>query len=235
MDESLCFDNSYWEKVFGTQKPKLSEGERLHLIFSLIIFLHVSVAKFLSFMFTCKINDVRNRTTRFMGYTATAPTPEEQFAPRVVLQAWYNDFPKAREHLHDVIKPWAYDIVEHESDALIKSRELQVKIKSLTLKDIQDLLKPETIRAKYRELAPFTWALLHKISASPNKYRKRKGKDNERIDDLGLEDEEDWDDDPNFADDEPERTWSTSPSTPEGFRRNPDLVSQSNGRRFQQS
>jgi len=36
MDESLHFDNS-WEKIFNTQKPKLSDTERLHLIFSLII------------------------------------------------------------------------------------------------------------------------------------------------------------------------------------------------------
>ena len=129
--------------------------------------------------------------------------------------------------MHDLIKPWAYQIVEDESDRLIKARELQVKIKSLTLKDIQQLLQPEMILAKYRELAPFTWYLLHTISASPNKYRKRRGKGTEKTTE-GQDD--DWDDDPNFADDEPEKIWSESPSTPEGFRRNPDLVRSSNSK-----
>ena len=106
-----------------------------------------------------------------------------------------------------------------------------MKIKSLTLKEIQDLLRPETILTKYQELAPFTWQLFHTVSASPNKYRKRKGKGkgNER---ATEDDDDDWDDDPNFADDKPEKTWSESPSTPDGFQRNPDLVCSSDSKRF---
>jgi hypothetical protein len=229
MANKLQFNNEYWEEVFGTDKPKFSFEERLHLAFSLLIFLNVSIARFLSFMFTCKINEVRNRTARFMGYTPTASTLDEQFAPRAILQAWYDEFPKAQEHLNDIIKPWAYQIVQDESDQLIKASSLQVKIKSLTLKKIQDLLRPETILTKYHELAPFTWQLFHTISASPNKYRKRKGKGIERTTE-GQDD--DWDDDPNFADDEPEKTWSESPPTPEGFQRNPDLVCSSDSKRF---
>jgi hypothetical protein len=170
---------------------------------------------------------VRKRTARFIGYTPTAATLDKQFAPRAVLQAWYDEFPKAREHLNDIIKPWAYQIVLDESDQLIKASSLHVKIKSLTLKEIQDLLQPGTIIATYQELAPFTWQLLHTISASPNKYRKRKGKSNERATEgqPGQDElEDDWDDDPNFADDEPEKLWSESPPTPEGFQRNPDFV-----------
>ena len=223
MAETLHYDNKYWEGIFGTTRPKFTTEQRLHLIFSLIIFLQVSLTRFLSFMFTCKIEAVRVRTAHFMGYISTASSLEEQFAPRAILQMWYDEFPKAQEHLNDIIKPWAYRIVQDESDQLIKASSLQVKIKSLTLKDIQDLLQPETILAKYHELAPFTWQLLHTISASPNKYRKRKGKGNERTNEERLDDD-DWDDDPNSADDEPEKMWSGSPSTPEGFQRNPDLV-----------
>ena len=79
MAEKLLFNNEYWEEVFGTNKPKLSFEERLHLIISLLIIL---VARFLSFLFTCKVEEVRNRTSRFMGHTPTASTPDEQFAPR---------------------------------------------------------------------------------------------------------------------------------------------------------
>lgn len=119
MAETLHFDNKYWEDIFGTKKPKLTIEQRLQLIFSLLIFLQVSIARFLSFIFTCKIEAVRNRTSRFMGYTPTASTLDEQFAPRAILRAWYDEFPKVREHLNDIIKPWAYQIVQDESDQLI--------------------------------------------------------------------------------------------------------------------
>jgi hypothetical protein len=223
MAETLHYDNKYWEGIFGTTKPNFTAEQRLHLIFSLVIFLQVSLMRFLSFTFTCKIDAVKTRTARFMGYTPTASSLDEQFAPRAILQTWYDEFPKAQEHLNNIIKPWAYRIAQDESDQLIKASSLQVRIKNLTLKEIQDLLRPETILAKYQELAPFTWQLLHTIAASPNKYRKRKGKGNERTTD-GQHEDDDWDDDPNFADDEPEKTWSESPPTPEGFQRNPDLV-----------
>ena len=157
-----------------------------------------------------------------MGYTPTASTPDEQFAPRAILRMWYDEFPKVQDHLNNIIKPWAYQIVQGESDELIKASSFQVRIKSLTLKEIHNFLRPETILAKYQELAPFTWQLLHTISASPNKYRKCKGKSNERTTEE-LEND-DWNDDPNFADDEPEKLWSESLPKPEGFQRNPNLV-----------
>ena len=95
MAETLKYDNKYWEDLFGTTKPKFTFEECLQLIISLIIFLQVSIARFLYFLFTCKIDVVRIRTARFMGFTPTASTLEEQFAPRAILQAWYEEFPKA--------------------------------------------------------------------------------------------------------------------------------------------
>jgi hypothetical protein len=201
MAETLRYNNKYWEELFNTTKPKFTIEEHLHLIFSLIIFLQVSITRFLSFTFTCKIDAVRIRTKCFMGYTPTASSLDEQFAPRAILQTWYDEFPKAQENLNNIIKPWAYQIVQDESDKLIKDSSLQVKINGLTLKKIQDLLRPEKKFAKYQELAPFTWQLLHTFSASPNKYRKHKGKGNEMTTE-GQHDDDDWDDDPNFANDE---------------------------------
>ena len=69
MANNLQFNNDYWEDIFGTNKPKFSLDERLHLAFFLLIFLNVSIAQFLTFMITCKINEVRNQTARFMGYS----------------------------------------------------------------------------------------------------------------------------------------------------------------------
>jgi hypothetical protein len=43
MAETLRYNN--WEELFNTTKPKFTIEERLHLIFSLIIFLQVSVTR----------------------------------------------------------------------------------------------------------------------------------------------------------------------------------------------
>jgi hypothetical protein len=113
------------------------------------------------------------------------------------------------------------EIILEESDRLIRDDELQVRLKNLTLKSIRELLQPQKILDKYRELAPCTWDLLFTFTASPNKYRKRKVEvpgDNNEVEG------DDWDDDPNLADDAPEKNWKGIPM-PESFARNPMLVS----------
>jgi len=90
-----------------------------------------------------------------------------------------------------------------------------------TLKGIQELLQPQKIMDKYQKHAPFTWDVLYTFAASPNKWRKEKAKKNTADDE---DDGEDWEDDPNLPDDEPEKTWDV-PQIPEGFSRNPVLVS----------
>ena len=112
------------------------------------------------------------------------------------------------------------EMVLDESDKLIGDKELQVKMKDLTLKSIRTLLQPKVILDKYSQLAPFTWNLLETISASPNKHRKYNTATNEFEDDI--EEKDDWDDDPNHDDEEPERKWDLK--TLQGFSRNPVLV-----------
>lgn len=219
MPELLEYDNQYWENLLGTRADRLSLKMRLHLIFSLVIFLHISVAQLITFAFTSEITAVRTRAARFMGYTPTAHG-DHKFPPAFIFQRWYESFPNARRHLDDIIKPYAYKIAHKESDNLIKDKGLRIKIKNLTLKNIQDLLQPSKLQEKYQSLAPFTWEFLYVFTASPNKSRKQKqqsgGSD-------GRDDDEDWCDDPNIDEDETPLSEEAT-TTPEGFSRNPHLV-----------
>jgi len=216
----LAYDNAYWQKTLGPDIRKSDIEQHLHLIFSLIIFLQVSLAQLLEFIFMSEIEEIKLRVSRFMGYTTSATTEDKKFPPGMVFRAWLK-FPKAQEFVRKMIKPVAHKIVEEESDKMIRDPELKVTMKTLTLKGIQELLQPQKIMDKYREHAPFTWDLLYTFVASPNKWRKEKAKKATAVDEG---DEEDWEDDPNLPDDEPEKTWSV-PQIPEGFSRNPVLVS----------
>ena len=217
--DKLLYDDSYWKDVLTEDIHKISLEKKLHLIFTLVMFLQISVMQLLSFIFTTEIKEVRARAARFMGHTPTATSKDMEFHPGMVFCAWHENFPKAKAQLHEMIKPCAIKMVLDESDKLIGDKELQVKMKDLTLKSIRTLLQPDVIVDKYHQLAPFTWNLLETISALPNRHCKYNAKINEFEDDeVGGDD---WDDDPN-CDEEPEGKWDLK--TPHGFSRNPVLV-----------
>lgn len=218
--DKLLYDDRHWQEILEKDIRKISLKRKLHLIFTLVMFLQISVAQLLHFIFTSDIKEVRGRAARFLGYTPTATSKEMEFPPGMVFGAWHNNFPKARAQLHKMIQPCAIEMVLDESDKLIGDKKLQVKMKDLTLKSIRTLLQPTVILNKYSQLAPFTWNLLETISASPNKHCKYNTVTNEFEDDNEAKD--DWDDDPNHDDEEPERKWDLK--TPQGFSRNPVLV-----------
>jgi len=157
-----------------------------------------------------------------MGFTPSAKNEDTKFPPGMVFRIWLKNFPDAQEHMNNVVAPFAQAIVGKESDRMIKDIELKVKMKTLTLKGIQELLQPQQVIEKYRKHAPFTWKLLYTFAAIPNKARKQMAKEQAAGSTMGSND--DWDDDPNLGDDEPMKTWDTL-QTPEGFTRNPMLVS----------
>jgi hypothetical protein len=68
----LLYGNAYWENILGRDVQKMPLEKRLHLVFSLVIFLQISLAKLLYFAFTSKVEEVRTRSSRFMGYTPSA-------------------------------------------------------------------------------------------------------------------------------------------------------------------
>jgi hypothetical protein len=220
--DKLLYNESYWKRVLEDAIEKKSLDEKLHLIFTLVMFLQVSIAQLLHFIFTSQIKEVRNRAARFLGHTHTATSDDKAFPAGMIFRAWHENFPKARKNLHKTIEPCAVEMVLEESDKLVGDKELQVKMKGLTLRSIKLLLEPRTILEKYRLLAPFTWNLLETISASPNKHRKYNIKTDRFEDDQ--EERDDWDDDPNADNEEPEGRWDDL-KTPMGFSRNPVLVS----------
>ena len=126
--------------------------------------------------------------------------------------------------MQNMIAPFVQEIVGKESDKMIRDVDLKVKMKTLTLKGVQELLKPQRVMDKYCDHAPFTWELLHTFAATPNKSRRQRAPANSSREGEESEDHDDWEDDPNLPDDEPMKMWNTM-QTLEGFTRNPLLVS----------
>jgi hypothetical protein len=211
------------------QKAELQT--KLHLIFSLVMFLGVSVRQLMQFIFSSDIQDVKNRAARFMGHTPTAVDTDQQFPPATVFNLWHLRWPHVRHLLHNTIQPCAHEIALEESDRIIRDPTLQIRIKSLIIKAIWELLSPATLVEKFKRLAPFMFDLLHTFSALPNKYCKQRAAQQKRSKPGGSADPEgtedaDWEDDPNVdenaADDEqPSGDWTKEY---EGFSHNPIFV-----------
>jgi len=221
-NDALLYSNSYWQEKLGPEFQKNNLENKLHLIFSLLVFLEISLAQFFTFVFSSKIEKVKARAGRFMGYTESANNEDIRFPPSAIWHMWLENFPKCKPHVYEMIRPTACEIALTESDKIIEDRLLQVKMKDLTIAAIRELLQPQKIIEKYQELAPFTWAVLEKFAASPNKWRRRAaGKETATVEE---EEGSDWDDDPNVDDEEAaDSRWENR--TLEGFARNPIFVS----------
>jgi len=170
----LNYDSAYWQNILGPNASAMPMEDKLHMMFSLMIFLRLSLAKVLEFIFTSKICEVRSRTSRFMGYTLSALTEDFKFPPGMIFRAWLENFPESRKYMQDMIKPVVQDIVEAESNKIINDPAIKIKMKTLTLKDIRGLLDPKKIMDRYKEKAPFTWMILHTFASLSNKSRKQK-------------------------------------------------------------
>ncbi|PPQ88111.1 hypothetical protein CVT26_015015 [Gymnopilus dilepis] len=205
MPTQLHYGNGYWTNMLGKDARKMTLEDRLHLLLSLLIFLQLSLTKVLEFIFTSKVNEVRTRASIFMAHRPSAATDEAKFAPQVTFRAWQQNFPDSRKYLGKTVAAFAQKIATEESDRVINDPGLKVKMKTLTLKDIQSFLEPEHIMNMYREHAPFTC---------------KKGKKGVQ---LEPEEDKDWEDDPNLPDDEPDKKWNI-PQVPEGFTRNPEMA-----------
>lgn len=170
----LHFGKEYWNDK-GVNANDFNTEEKLHLIFSLLILLEISLAQFLHFMFSSAIADVRKRAGMFLGYRPSARTSLEQFAPAEIYRLWHTHSPKTWQHLHtDIVHGCGKEIAVEESDNIINDPELKISIKDFTIASIQELLSPSAIATHYQDHAPFTWDFLYAFSASPNCYQKEK-------------------------------------------------------------
>ena len=72
------------QEKLGDEFRKNNLENKLHLIFSLLVFLEISLAQFLTFTFLFSIGKVKYRASRFMGYTETANNEDTRFPPSTV-------------------------------------------------------------------------------------------------------------------------------------------------------
>jgi len=93
----LLYGNEYWENILGQDVRQMPLERRLHLVLSLVIFLQISVAKLLYCVFTSTVDEVKTRSSRFMGYTPSARTEDLKFPPGMVFRAWLENLPDAEE------------------------------------------------------------------------------------------------------------------------------------------
>ncbi|KAK6995635.1 hypothetical protein R3P38DRAFT_2800815 [Favolaschia claudopus] len=194
---TLQYDNDYWQSKFSSEEMKtLTPEAKFQLVFSLTIFFSISVRQLLYWLFTTNIPRVTRAVSHFMGYFPTNHSLEEQFGPAMLFALWRDGdrYPRAQLFLRDMTVPCAHELIFEDSNRIITSPLLQVRVKTLTIQQLRDLLHPSKLIEIIKGLAPFTWGLLHTFSASPNAWRKRpKQKAGEEM----QGEEEDWVDDPN--------------------------------------
>ncbi|KAJ7034457.1 hypothetical protein C8F04DRAFT_573705 [Mycena alexandri] len=195
-----------------------------------MIFLSVSTRQLIYWLFTTEIPSVTKRISHFMGFFGTEDTLETRFAPALIFNLWRDAdrWPNAQKYIREMAIPCAHELALQDSDRIISSPHLRVRLKTLTIQGLRDLLHPTKLVEIIKELAPFTWGILHTFSASPNKARRQR-KTNEDVPMPGVE--EDWADDPNDEenveegeanpDAAPDRGWSKEYP---GFSRNPVFV-----------
>ncbi|KAE9395508.1 hypothetical protein BT96DRAFT_997626 [Gymnopus androsaceus JB14] len=179
--ETLEYDQELWEGIWQDKIPhepnqtpkKMPFWQRLHLLFTFMVFLDISLALYLDFMFTSHIQQVCQRVRKYLQYYGSATSPEDRFAPAWHWQIWHQNV-NARPHLHDIVEDCAKEIALDESDKIITDSLLKIKMKELTNESILSLLSPRSLYEKYCQYAPFTTGILHVFTNSPNHYRKHK-------------------------------------------------------------
>jgi hypothetical protein len=228
---TLQYDSNYWQSKFSKDELKAINLEaKLHLVFSLMVFLSISTRQLLHWLFTTEIPTVTIRISHFMGFFTSESTAEARFGPAMVFSLWRNKtrYPAAQKHLREMTIPCAHELALQDSDRVISSPLLSIRLKTLTIRQLREMLHPQKLIEIMEGLAPFTWGILHTFCASPNASRKRKKAEEDEPMPVG---EEDWEDDPN---DDPDlesgeadpgssagRSWTRDYP---GFSRNPIFV-----------
>ena len=80
----LYYNDVYWEGILGHDIQRIPLKRQLHLVLYLVIFLPISVAKLLYFIFASMVDEVKTRSSRFKGYTPSARTEDLKFLPGMV-------------------------------------------------------------------------------------------------------------------------------------------------------
>ncbi|KAF6765346.1 hypothetical protein DFP72DRAFT_1057937 [Ephemerocybe angulata] len=220
----LAYQPSMWTEKLGDMPDSLTPDQKNHLLSSLLIHLDIRLADLLPFIFETRIEDIRRRAGSFMGYWQARGDSPARFPPAVLYTAWHQNFPKSRDHLHEMITPCAKEIALKESDRIINAKELKIRTKNVTSDTFSTVFTPGRLREFYQTNSPFIWGILETFAASPNRYRKRveRKKAAENWEDVMDQDERD--DDPDFDEDDPAAVRSQGAPELPGFSRDPDMA-----------
>ncbi|KAJ7780674.1 hypothetical protein DFH07DRAFT_765192 [Mycena maculata] len=178
--------------------PNLNSLEiRCQLVFSLLVFLGLSLREFLFFLFESAIPSVKQRAGIFMSSNQA-----HSFAPRHLFQLWHERFPKSIPHLHSTIKSCMEELALEESNKVINDPRLKVQLKSCTLDYIRSMLDPGPLPGIFQQDAPYAWDYLTIFTTSPNEYRKKQArKGNNAWKETSVEADE-WEETPEQSTDE---------------------------------
>jgi hypothetical protein len=122
---SLEFDVTFWvNHIPDLWKTRITT--QIHLVFSLICFLKVSVLQLLTFTFQSDAKAVKDKVSIFMGYSLSAgPREVDRFPPVHMLNNWSTRWPNVcKRHFKAMIGPYASKIVKQESNSLISDKML---------------------------------------------------------------------------------------------------------------
>jgi hypothetical protein len=174
---TLLFGDDFWVNTIPDLR-KSPITTRVHLVFSLLCFLKVSLYQLLKFSFSSDIKAVKDKASIFVGYNTTGgPREIDKFPPALMLHLWSTRWPTTcHKHFKDMITPYALEIALRESNQLIADPLLRISLREITIEGVQNLMKPETLITTYRENAPFIFNILHTFAASPNPYRNKKAR-----------------------------------------------------------
>ncbi|KAJ7716101.1 hypothetical protein DFH07DRAFT_785474 [Mycena maculata] len=197
--------NPDWKSLILSLEPtpNLNSLEiRCRLVFSLLVFLGLSLREFLFFLFESAIPSLKQRAGIFMSSHQA-----HGLAPRHLFQLWHERFPKSIPksipHLHStIIKSCMEELALEESDKVINDPRLKVQLKSCTLDYIRSMLDPGLLPVIFQQDAPYAWDYLTIFTTSPNVYRKkraRKGKNARK--ETSVEADE-WEETPERSTDE---------------------------------
>ena len=100
-NDLLLYNNNYWQEKLGAKFHGNNLENKLHLIFSLLVFLEISLVQFLAFTFSSNIGKVKSRASCFMGYMETANSEDTCFPLSAIWHTWLENFPKCKLHIYN--------------------------------------------------------------------------------------------------------------------------------------
>ncbi|KAJ7275532.1 hypothetical protein B0H12DRAFT_264865 [Mycena haematopus] len=109
-----------------------------------MMFLSITTRQLMYWLFTTKIPSVTKRISHFMGFFGSESTLETQFAPAMLFALWRDEkrWPKAQKYIREMSIPCAHELALEESDHIITSPLLRIRMKTLTVEQLRKLLHP---------------------------------------------------------------------------------------------